>query len=66
MCCQRCFVLQVEQCYQAYASNEGDQCQITGVELPEPESAKTTGVYMDQEPMLPEPNGSMLELFLIE
>ena len=53
MCCQRCFVLQVEQCYGECASNQGDQCQITGV-------------YMDQEPMLPEPNVSMSELFLIE
>ena len=66
MCCQRCFVLQVEQCYGACANNQGDQCQITGVELPEPESAKTTGVYKDQEPMLPEPKGSMSELFLME
>jgi hypothetical protein len=33
--------------------------KIPGVQLPEPlESAKITGVYMDQEPMLPEPNGS--------
>ncbi len=40
MCCQRCFVLQVEQCYGAFANNQGDQCQITGVELPGPESAK--------------------------
>jgi hypothetical protein len=32
--------------------------KISGVQLPEPlESAKITGVYMDQEPMLPEPNG---------
>ncbi len=32
---------------------------IPGVQLPEPlESAKITGVYMDQESMLPEPNGS--------
>ncbi len=32
---------------------------IPGVQLPEPlESAKITGVYMDQEPMLPEPHGS--------
>ena len=33
--------------------------KIPGVQLPEPlESAKITGVYMDREPMLPEPNGS--------
>ncbi len=33
--------------------------KVLGVQLPEPlESAKITGVYMDQEPMLPEPNGS--------
>ncbi len=33
--------------------------KIPGVQLPEPlESAKITGVYMDQEPMLPEANGA--------
>jgi hypothetical protein len=33
--------------------------KIPGVQLPEPlESAKITEVYMDQEPMLPESNGS--------
>jgi hypothetical protein len=33
--------------------------EIPGVQLPEPlEYAKITAVYMDQEHMLPEPNGS--------
>ncbi len=38
--------------------------KIPGVQLPEPlESDKITGVYMDQEPMLPEPNGSCWNQF---
>ena len=41
--------------------------KIKGVELPEPtESAKITEVYKDQEPMLPEPNGSLSELILTD
>ena len=39
--------------------------KITGVKLPEStESAKITGVYTDQEPMLPEPNGFFPICFL--
>ena len=41
--------------------------KITGVKLPEPtESAEITGVYMDQEPMLPEQNVSLSDFFLTE